>query len=43
MCNLIFTQDHPNIIKMYQLFEDYNNFYIVSELCQGTELYDSIK
>ncbi len=23
-------QDHPNIIKMYQLFEDYNNYYIVS-------------
>jgi serine/threonine protein kinase len=34
--------DHPNIIKIYGLFSDENNFYILMELgCDG-QLYDII-
>jgi len=34
--------DHGNIIKFKESFVDTNNFYIVSELCKGGELFDRI-
>lgn len=34
--------DHPNIIKMYEFFEDDKRYYIVTELCRGGELFDEI-
>ena len=34
--------DHPNIVKMYQVFKDKKYFYIVTEICKGGELYDEI-
>lgn len=30
--------DHPNIIKIYDVYEDYNSVYIVMEYCEGGEL-----
>ena len=30
--------DHPNIIKIYETFEDQNAYHIVMELCKGKEL-----
>jgi calcium-dependent protein kinase len=36
------TQDHTNILKMYEIFEEENLFYIVTELCVGKELFDCI-
>ena len=36
------TLDHPNILRVYDLYEDNNNFYIVTELCTGGELFDKI-
>jgi len=27
--------DHPNILKIYEFYEDVNNFYIVTEYCSG--------
>ncbi len=34
--------DHPNIIKLYEYFEDEKDVYLITELCGGGELFDKI-
>jgi calcium-dependent protein kinase len=34
--------DHPNIIKYIETFENKDYLYIVTELCEGGELYQYI-
>jgi len=34
--------DHPNILKVYDFYEDEKCCYIVTELCTGGELFDKI-
>ncbi|CAD8183250.1 unnamed protein product [Paramecium octaurelia] len=34
--------DHPNIMAIYEIAQDDNYYYIVSQLCEGTELFDEI-
>lgn len=37
---LALFQDHPNIVKMYEILESPTDLYIVTELCEGVELFD---
>jgi calcium-dependent protein kinase len=34
--------DHPNIVKIYEYFEDPLRFYIVTDIVEGGELFDEI-
>ena len=34
--------DHPNIIKIYEYFQDETYFYVITEFVSGGELYDTI-
>ena len=34
--------DHPNILKLYEVYEDKQNIYLVTEFCSGGELFDEI-
>ena len=33
---------HPNILRLYEVFEDRKNIYLVTEYCEGGELFDEI-
>ena len=34
--------DHPNILKLYEVYEDNKYFHIITEMCEGGELFDKI-
>lgn len=34
--------DHPNIIKLFEFFEDEDCIYLIMEVCSGGELFDRI-
>lgn len=40
---ILMNLDHPNIIRVYNLYEDEKNFIIVSEFCSGGELFEKIQ
>jgi calcium-dependent protein kinase len=35
--------DHPNIVKLFEFFEDDENFYIITEFCGGGQLFEMIR
>jgi calcium-dependent protein kinase len=35
--------DHPNILKLYETFEDEKRYYVITDICKGGELFDEIK
>jgi len=36
------NKDHPNILKIFEYFQDEKRFYIVSELLTGGELFEKL-
>jgi serine/threonine protein kinase len=40
--NLLSTIDHPNVLRMYDHHSEKDKVYIVTELCEGGELFDRI-
>ena len=40
--DILMKLDHPNIIKLYEVFEAPNSLYLIMEQCQGGELFDKI-
>jgi len=36
------TLDHPNIIKLYETYEDQKNIYLIMEMATGGELFDRV-
>jgi len=34
--------DHPNILKLYEFYQDQKNYYLITEYCTGGELFDKI-
>lgn len=40
--NILSKLTHPNIMQIHEFYDDNTNFYIVSEYCQGGELFDKI-
>lgn len=39
---ILASLDHPNIVRLYENYEDSRFYHIVMELCEGGELWDSI-
>ena len=35
--------DHPNIVRLFEVFEDDKNFYLIMELCKGGNLVTRMK
>jgi calcium-dependent protein kinase len=35
--------DHPNIVRLYEVYEDSFQIYMVMEKCEGRELFEEIK
>ena len=40
--NILKKADHPNIIKLYDIFESKHSFYLIMEECKGGEVFDRI-
>ena len=40
--NILRMLDHPNIIRIFEFFEDADNFYVVTELCDKGDLSQKI-
>lgn len=41
--NILKNLDHPNIVKLFELFQDNKNYYMVTEYLSGGEMFNRIK
>ena len=41
--NILKNLVHPNIVRLYEVFEDKHQIFLVTELCDGRELFDEIQ
>jgi calcium-dependent protein kinase len=41
--NILKELDHPNIIKLYEYFQERDKYYMIYEYLQGGELFDKVK
>ena len=39
---MLASLDHPNLVRVYDLLEDKKNYYIVSEIVKGGELFEHL-
>ena len=40
--NILEQMDHRNVVKLYEVYEDDTNFYLITDLLKGGELFDEI-
>ena len=40
---LLRNLDHPNILRLNEMYQDKRRFFVVTELCHGGELFDTIE
>jgi serine/threonine protein kinase len=40
--NIMKMLDHPNVVKLYETFEDETNLHLVLELCDGGDLFEHV-
>lgn len=41
--SILKQMDHPNIIKVYEFYEDNSSYYLVTEYCCGGELLNVVR
>lgn len=39
---ILSEMDHPNIVHLYEFYEEPKNYCLVQEICTGGELFDAI-
>jgi calcium-dependent protein kinase len=40
---ILMSIDHPNIINFYEIYMDDNYFSFVTELCEGSDLFNNLE
>ena len=40
--DILKTMDHPNIVRLFEVYQDPKRYFIVTEHCSGGELFDQI-
>ena len=41
--NILKNLDHPHIVKLFELFQDNKNYYLITEYLSGGEMFNRIK
>ena len=41
--NILKKIDHQNVVRVYEFFSDADNYYLITEYCEGGDLYESVK